>query len=171
MGRERGRWHGEGGGDRVERGGTDGARILGALRTGGPAAHPGGPGRPPPKGYASWTGSLVAERLGDVSTEPEFARKAADIVGLYLDPPENALVLCVDEKPHIQALELAQGWLRLPNGKAQERALPLHADARLVAEPDRDMVQPAEAPRAQAAPFHAHPAGARGDRCLRRSAQ
>ena len=97
---------------------------------------------PPPKGYASWTGSLLAERLGDVSadqvwrvlrrhgihlqrrrswcvsTDPEFARKAADIVGLYLDPPENALVLCVDEKPHIQALERAQGWLRLPNGKA-----------------------------------------------------
>ena len=97
---------------------------------------------PPPKGYASWTGSLLAERLGNVSadqvwrvlrchgihlqrrrswcvsTDLEFARKSADIVGLYLDPPENALVLCVDEKPHIQALERAQGWLRLPNGKA-----------------------------------------------------
>ena len=44
--------------------------------------------------------------------------EAADIVGLYLSPPENALVLCVDEKPSIQALERAQGWLRLPNGKA-----------------------------------------------------
>ncbi len=40
------------------------------------------------------------------------------IVGLYLDPPENAVVLCVDEKPGIQTLERAQGWLRLPNGKA-----------------------------------------------------
>ncbi len=49
---------------------------------------------------------------------PEFAPKAAAIVGLYLDPPENAVVLCVDEKPGIQALERAQGWLRLPNGKA-----------------------------------------------------
>jgi len=97
---------------------------------------------PPPKGYGAWTGTLLARHLGDVtpdhiwqvlrlrrihlqrrrswciSTDPEFARKAADIVGLYLDPPENALVLCVDEKPHIQALERAQGWLRLPNGKA-----------------------------------------------------
>ena len=97
---------------------------------------------PPPAGYATWTGTLLAEQLGDVSddqvwrvlrrhgihlqrrrswcisTDPEFARKAADIVGLYLDPPENALVLCVDEKPHIQALERAQGWLRLPNGKS-----------------------------------------------------
>jgi transposase len=39
-------------------------------------------------------------------------------VGLYLAPPDNAVVLCMDEKPHIQALERAQGWLRLPNGRA-----------------------------------------------------
>jgi hypothetical protein len=49
---------------------------------------------------------------------PEFAAKAAEIVGLYLNPPENALVLSVDEKPSIQALERAQGWIRLPDGKA-----------------------------------------------------
>jgi hypothetical protein len=47
-----------------------------------------------------------------------FAQKAADIVALYLQPRENAVVLSVDEKPHIQALERAQGWLKLPNGKA-----------------------------------------------------
>ena len=40
------------------------------------------------------------------------------MVGLYLSPPENAVVLCVDEKPHDKVLERAQGWLRLPNGKA-----------------------------------------------------
>jgi len=98
--------------------------------------------QPPPSGHATWTGALLARALGDiskhqvwrvlrqhqislrrrrswcVSTDPEFARKAADIVGLYLAPPENAVVLAVDEKPHIQALERAQGWLRLPNGKA-----------------------------------------------------
>jgi transposase len=39
-------------------------------------------------------------------------------VGLYLNPPKNAEVLCVDEKPSIQALERAQAWPRLPNGKA-----------------------------------------------------
>ena len=96
----------------------------------------------PPEGYSAWTGDLLAKALGDVSadqvwrvlrrhgihlmrrrswcisTDPEFAAKAADIVGLYLSPPENAVVLCVDEKPSIQALERAQGWLRLPNGKA-----------------------------------------------------
>ena len=53
-----------------------------------------------------------------MSTDPAFARKAADIVGLYLDPPEHAVLLAVDEKPSIQALERAQGWLRLPNGRA-----------------------------------------------------
>jgi hypothetical protein len=53
-----------------------------------------------------------------VSTDPEFSRKAADVVGLYLNPPDNALVLCVDEKPCIQALERAQGWIRLPNVRA-----------------------------------------------------
>jgi transposase len=97
---------------------------------------------PPPEGHAQWNGRLVAEALGDVSkhqvwrvlrkhgislerrrswcisTDPQFASKAADIVGLYLDPPENAVVLCVDEKPQIQALQRAQGWLKLPNGKA-----------------------------------------------------
>src|SRR5215469_11418584 len=34
-----------------------------------------------------------------MSTDPEFSRKAADVVGLYLNPPENVLVLCEDEKP------------------------------------------------------------------------
>ena len=95
----------------------------------------------PPEGYGTWTGPLLSEKLGVsadyvwqilrkhgislarrrswcISTDPEFAAKAAAIVGLYLDPPENALVVCVDEKPAIQALERAQGWLKLPNGKA-----------------------------------------------------
>jgi hypothetical protein len=48
----------------------------------------------------------------------EFSRKAVDVVGLYLNPPQNAMVLCVDEKPCIQALERAQGWIRLPNGRS-----------------------------------------------------
>ena len=40
------------------------------------------------------------------------------MVGLYLNPPQNGLVFCVDEKPCIRALERAQGWIRLPNGRA-----------------------------------------------------
>src|SRR6478735_6040900 len=93
-------------------------------------------------GYARWTGPLLAKALGDVdvqyvwrflrehnidlaarkswceSNDPAFAAKAADVVGLYVDPPAKAIVLCVDEKPSIQALERAQGYLKLPNGRA-----------------------------------------------------
>jgi transposase len=98
--------------------------------------------QPKPKGYARWSGPLLAAALGDVdvqyvwrflraqkidlagrkswceSNDPEFAAKAADVVGLYMAPPENAIVICVDEKPSIQALERAQGYLKMPNGRA-----------------------------------------------------
>jgi transposase len=97
---------------------------------------------PAPGGYARWTGPLIANALGDVdvqyvwrflraqkidlsarkswceSNDPDFAAKAAEIVGLYLNPPEHALVLAVDEKPSIQALERRQGYLKLANGRA-----------------------------------------------------
>jgi len=39
-------------------------------------------------------------------------------LGIYLSPPDQAVVLCVEEKPSIQALERAQGYLRLPHGQA-----------------------------------------------------
>ena len=97
---------------------------------------------PPPAGFARWTGPLIAQALGDVhvqqvwrflraqkidlaprkswceSTDEAFVAKAADIVGLYMAPPAKAVVICVDEKPSIQALERAQGYLKLPNGRA-----------------------------------------------------
>jgi transposase len=109
---------------------TTGQRILAVLE------------RPPPAGFGRWTGPLIAAALGDVheqqvwrflrqqridldgkkswceSDDVEFAAKAAEIVGLYLAPPQDAIVLCVDEKPSIQALERAQGYLKLPNGRA-----------------------------------------------------
>jgi len=47
------------------------------------------------------------------SPDPDFEAKLLDIVGLYLNPPENALVLCVDEKPGIQALDRTQPLLPL----------------------------------------------------------
>ena len=50
------------------------------------------------------------------STDPEFDAKLADIVGLYLDPPERALVLCVDEKSQIQALNRTQPALPMGPG-------------------------------------------------------
>lgn len=117
-------------GPRRKYGAGTGRRILAVIE------------EPPPAGYARWTGPLIAAALGDVheqqvwrflranridldggkswceSNDPDFAAKAAEIVGLYLAPPENAVVIAVDEKPHIQALERAQGYLRLPNGRA-----------------------------------------------------
>ncbi len=43
-----------------------------------------------------------------LSTDPCFVEKVRDVVGLYMDPPGNALVLCVDEKTQVQALERRQ---------------------------------------------------------------
>jgi transposase len=98
--------------------------------------------QPPPAGYSNWTALLLARALGDVheqyiwrflraqkidlsgrkswceSNAPEFVAKAAEIVGMYMAPPDNAVVLSVDEKPSIQALERAQGYLKLPTGRA-----------------------------------------------------
>ena len=88
---------------------------------------------PPPAGYARWNGALLAKHLGDISkhqiwrvlrahgislerrrswcisADPAFAQKATDIVALYLQPPENAVVLAVDEEPTPRLLERAQG--------------------------------------------------------------
>jgi transposase len=50
-------------------------------------------------------------------TDSQFAAKAADIVGLYLAPPETALVLSVDEKPSIQALSRPTGYVQTASGK------------------------------------------------------
>jgi transposase len=105
-------------------------RILGLLD------------RPPPAGFANWTAPLMARELVDIheqyiwrflraqkidlsgrkswcqSTDPEFVVKSAEIVGLYMNPPDNAVVLSVDEKPSIQALERSQGYLKLANGRS-----------------------------------------------------
>jgi len=51
-----------------------------------------------------------------LSTDPFFVEKVRDIVGLYLNPPENAMVLCVDEKSQIQALDRTQPMLPLGLG-------------------------------------------------------
>jgi len=95
---------------------------------------------PPPAGMASWDGGSLAMALNVsddavwrilrkegiqlqrrrswcVSTDPEFAAKAADVIGLYLNPPENALVISVDEKPSIQALERTRGYVQTSSGK------------------------------------------------------
>ena len=54
-----------------------------------------------------------------VSRDPRFVEKLEDIVGLYLSPPEHALVLCCDEKSQVQALDRTQPGLPLKKGRAQ----------------------------------------------------
>lgn len=97
--------------------------------------------KPPPKrlGITHWSSRLLAREVGTshvtvagvwkahglkphrtrtfkFSTDPELEAKIEDIVGLYLSPPENAIVLCVDEKSQIQALERTQPILPLRKG-------------------------------------------------------
>jgi transposase len=57
-------------------------------------------------------------RAFKVSRDPDFASKVRDIVGLYLNPPEKAVVLCVDEKSQIQALDRTQPGLPMKKGRA-----------------------------------------------------
>ena len=122
--------------------------------------------QPPPAGHAGYRPvwrvlrqhgiHLQRRRSHEVSTDPEFSAKAADVVGLYLDPPEKAVVLCVDEKPSIQALERAQGYLRLPNGQAMSGGQPS-----LPAPRHHDPVSPpSKSPRAASRPGTRHDAGA-----------
>ena len=56
-----------------------------------------------------------------LSTDPLFVEKVRDIVGLYLSPPARALVLCIDEKSQIQALDRTQPLLPMRPGQAERR--------------------------------------------------
>ncbi|MBS1906303.1 MAG: IS630 family transposase [Actinobacteria bacterium] len=101
---------------------------------------------PPPKkfGVTHWSSRLLAAHLkiGNAtvarawreygvqpwksetfkfSTDPELVGKVTDVVGLYLAPPENAVVLCVDEKSQIQALDRTAPMLPLRIGDAEKR--------------------------------------------------
>lgn len=60
---------------------------------------------------------LQRQRSWCVSTDKQFAAKAAEIIAQYLNPPGKALVISVDEKPGIQALERATGYVETDNGK------------------------------------------------------
>jgi transposase len=57
-----------------------------------------------------------------LSKDPLFVEKVRDIVGLYLDPPDRAMVLCVDEKSQIQALDRTQPILPMRPGQAERRS-------------------------------------------------
>lgn len=56
-----------------------------------------------------------------ISNDPEFAEKVIDVVGLYLNPPDNAMVLSVDEKTQIQALDRTQPLLPMRPGQIERR--------------------------------------------------
>ena len=103
--------------------------------------------RPPPRKYGvtHWSSRLLARHLkiGDAtvarawreygvqpwraesfrfSTDPQLEAKVVDVVGLYLNPPENAVVLCVDEKSQIQALDRTAPILPLQPGLPERRS-------------------------------------------------
>jgi transposase len=101
--------------------------------------------RPPEQlGVTHWSSRLLATELGvshstvarvwaehdlkpwqtetfKFSTDPQLEAKVRDVVGLYLDPPAHAIVLCVDEKSQIQALERTQPVRPVALGRAQQR--------------------------------------------------
>jgi len=60
------------------------------------------------------------------STDPDFEKKLDDVVGLYMNPPENSVVLCVDEKSQIQALERTQPILPLRPGIPERQTHDYH---------------------------------------------
>lgn len=57
-----------------------------------------------------------------LSTDPDFVTKVRDVVGLYMSPPEHAIVLCVDEKSQIQALDRSQPMLPMRPGQPARRS-------------------------------------------------
>src|SRR6201997_1928066 len=96
---------------------------------------------PPPGETTHWTGRMLAKAAGislrsvqrileahqltphrvrtfKLSNDPKFAEKLRDVVGLYVDPPEHAIVLSVDEKSQIQALDRTQPGLPMKPGRA-----------------------------------------------------
>src|SRR5712692_4530054 len=102
--------------------------------------------QPPPGAVTHWSTRRLARRLGVshatvmrlwhkagwqphrvrgymASPDPEFEAKAKDILGLYLDPPKNAVVFCVDEKTAIQALDRSQPALPLRPGQPERHAV------------------------------------------------
>jgi len=98
----------------------------------------------PPRGMTHWSSRTVAERVGvsqttvcrvwrayqlqphrtrsfKFSDDPNLVRKVTDVIGLYLHPPEHAVVLCTDEKSQIQAIDRTQPMLPLRPGQVERR--------------------------------------------------
>src|SRR6266851_4942851 len=84
--------------------------------------------RTPPDGATHWSTRKLAQRLGVshmmvernvASDDPDFETKAADVIGLYVHPPQHAVIFCVDEKTAIQALDRTDPVLPLSPGRAE----------------------------------------------------
>src|SRR5437764_1657577 len=73
------------------------------------------------------------------SDDPEFERKAADIIGLYLHPPQHAAVFCVDEKSAIQALDRLDPVLPMSPGRAERHGFEYHRHGTLSLYADLDV--------------------------------
>src|SRR5574339_112339 len=73
-----------------------------------------------PPGATHWSTRTMAHRVETfkLSTDPRFEEKLVDVVGLYLNPPEKAVVLCLDEKSQVQALDRTQPSLHMKKGRA-----------------------------------------------------
>jgi len=67
-------------------------------------------------------------RTFKLSKNPKFGAKLRDVVGLYIDPPEHALVLSVDEKSQIQALDRTQPGLPMKRGRCGTMTHDLYGD-------------------------------------------
>src|SRR6202035_5537269 len=63
------------------------------------------------------------------SDDPDFERKAADVIGLYVNPPQHAAVFCVDEKTAIQALDRLDPVLPLSPGRAERHGFEYYRHA------------------------------------------
>jgi len=108
-----------------------------------------------------------------VSRDPEFIAKLEDVVGLYMAPPEHALVFCCDEKSQVQALERTQPGLPLKKGRAVRHSLTIRS-SRHRSGPDRRPIAMAEHQRSPNGwpPSRARPAGRFGaGHALRQSIQ
>ena len=94
-----------------------------------------------------------------ISNDPQFEEKVTDVVGLYMNPPDKALVLCVDEKSQIQALD------RIAAGPAPEAGPGRDDDARLQAPRHDDAVRRTRRAEAASSSANACPVIARRNSC------
>ena len=122
-------------------------------------------GPEPDRGVAIWRAFGLkphAVQSWKLSTDPQFIDKVRDVVGLYMSPPENALVLCVDEKSQIQALDRTAPCLPLAPAGSIVNTHPCRERRILLRHPRRDgggIIPLRDGARSSGEPRHAAWAG------------